>query len=81
MKRDPYYDYRDLHCTPSWDKVLQSIVASKGASSGGTVVITDDMVRAACNAHGASQGACEFDWMRDALTAALAVGQSMTEPK
>ncbi len=35
-------------------------------------IVTDDMIRRACNAHGASTGACEFDWMRDALTAALA---------
>jgi hypothetical protein len=34
-------------------------------------VITDDMIRAACNAHGGSQGATEWEWMRDALTAAL----------
>lgn len=33
--------------------------------------ITDDMIRAACNAYGSSQSSCEFEWMREALTAAL----------
>lgn len=33
-------------------------------------VITDDMIRRACNAYGNSSGGCEFDWMRAALTAA-----------
>jgi len=32
--------------------------------------ITDDMIRAACNAHGNSSGSCEWEWMRDALAAA-----------
>ncbi len=35
--------------------------------------VTDNMIRAACNAYGASQGTCEFDWMSDALTAALSI--------
>lgn len=46
------------------------------------LVITDEMVRAACNAHGASIGGCEWYWMYDALTAALGgLGQSTTTEK
>lgn len=37
--------------------------------------VTDEMIRAACNAYGASQGSSEWDWMRDALEAALRVGR------
>lgn len=34
-------------------------------------VVTEDMIRRACNAYGTSQGSCEFEWMRAALAAAL----------
>lgn len=43
-------------------------------------VITDDMIRRACNAHGNSSGVCEFDWMRDALTAAAAPATNSENP-
>jgi len=38
-------------------------------------VVTDDMIRAAVNAHGASRGGCEWEWMRDALIAALSANK------
>jgi hypothetical protein len=33
-------------------------------------IITDDTIRAACNAYGASLGQTEWEWMKDALAAA-----------
>lgn len=38
--------------------------------------VSDDMIRAAINAHGSSQGPNEWEWMRDALLAALALKES-----
>lgn len=51
-------------------------ISAKLASALATPAVTDEMVRAAINAHGSSAGATEWAWMQDALTAAL-----RTEPR
>lgn len=38
---------------------------------GDEMTVTDDMIRKAVNAHGSSHGPNEWEWMRDALLAAL----------
>lgn len=50
-----------------YDKDRRTIVASSPKA------VTDDMIRRACNAYGGSSSECEFEWMREALTAAFRV--------